>query len=530
MKLTKSQETALRLFTSGHSLFITGKGGTGKSHLTREIVEWCGRHGKSVLVCAPTGVAAANVGGATLHRAFGPRAGILHPGDRCHEAWRLGRLGRVDVVVIDEISMCRADLFAYVANTLLHLRRGRRQVVAVGDFYQLPPVLTAREREMYTTLWGETLFAFQTAEWDRLGLETVTLQEPMRQTDAAFTAALDNIREGRGEAGVFRACGTPFDPTAITLCGRNDEADRINREAMARLGGKKERLASIDTGRPQPADYPAERELTLCPGARVVMLTNDRKRRWANGTCGTVTAIGSDTISVLVDGNRTPSDVERHKWVIRDLCRDATAATGTEQLVLRERATIEQFPVRLAWAISMHKAQGQTYDRANIDLSSIFDYGQLYVALSRCRSLEGMHIKGEVTQSKAMAHPVVRSFMAGGRMPLWGEARLAFAEDDRYQSGWEDGREYSMLDMEERYQERLDSDPSVRRLSHALMRRRETAALPPEQRNPKGAGRRRGAPTRAIRVLESMADVLSALNDRAKADPEFIKRCEALLS
>lgn len=530
--LTPSQEIAFKNFKAGANLFLTGKGGSGKSFLVEHIKEWCSTKGYNVVTCAFMGIAALNVNGSTIHRLFKPGKGIIDKRTkRCMDRKVLDVLEKVDVFIIDEISTVRADLFSYVANTILDVWRNqganrRKQLIVVGDFYQLPPFVVPAEAEAYKAVWGDTLYAFETPQWQQLRLQTVELQESMRQTDKEYIKALDNIREGIPDLSVFMNTREP-DPTAVTLCGRNEEVRAINSRMLKRLAKSKRKYVSIDTGEPQANDYPTEHELELAIGARVIMITNDPDGRWVNGSMATVKELQEDSITVKIDSGST-AEVERNQWDIEEY--EIRKGRGDEEtkLVKYVRASIKQFPVKLAWAISIHKSQGQTYDKVNVNVSSIFQPGMLYVALSRCRSLDGMRIVGKLTDEKVMVDENVKRFMAAGHhAPILNGDMLPFEEDsyggadDRYQEGWDDGYEYGTNEVEGKYQEMIANDPSVKKLSAYTTREKEKAMLSPEERNPRGAGRKpknqeEKIETKAIRVPAAVADLLKQLGDLAK--------------
>lgn len=546
MKLTSSQQEVFRSFTAGANIFLTGKGGSGKSFLTRHIIEWCKEKKLSVMVCAPTGVAALNVGGSTIHRTFGVKVddmAVIKPNERCHDKKRLGTIGRADVIIIDEISMCRADLFAYVANTLLHVFRThkndgkRHQLLVVGDFFQLPPVLPPDQQQAYNTLWGNILYAFQTQEWTSIGLQTMMLQESMRQKDKDFVAALDNIRAGKPDFEIFKDVSREFDPNVLTICGTNRQAASINKgnlQDLIRRGAKEKKLLSVDTGYPKPGDYPTDKELHLCVGARVILLNNDADKRWVNGSFAVITSISDDCLSVKVDGKNDEYEVKRNKWTINEYGVEPGKRGEEPKLVQIERATIEQFPVKLAWAISIHKSQGASYDKVNVNIENIFTTGQLYVALSRCRSLKGLHLIGRLSDDKVKTDPAVSKFMEGVGVPSLTGPLFPFAinddespNEDRYQEGWDDGYDYRTKEVQEYYQELVDKDPTVKKLSPRVAREREKDLLPPSERNPKGAGRKPKAeserkPTKAIRVPLGIADRIKSIADLVKDNPGAI--------
>ena len=557
MGLTKSQKKAFQSITSGANLFLTGKGGTGKSFVIDQVKDWCTLNGLTYLVCAPTGIAALNVGGTTIHKAFKPGSiGILEPAKIPVDPQVRKRLEKVDVVIIDEISMCRADLFQYVAKVLFAAwkkkpQSKRKQLIVVGDFYQLSPVIGDGEAKAYKELYGDMVYAFQTPEWSMLGLETFELQESMRQEDRKFIAALDNIREGVADLSVFQA--SEPDPKAITICGKNAEADEINQWNLNLLiaNKRKKRNYRCDvSGHVTESDYRrVDQELSLAVGARVIMMTNDPDKKWVNGSFGTVTGLSDNTGSVQSDGGKV-AEVERYKWEFEE-SRIVTGKDGQKHLEKDVRATIRQFPMRLGWATTIHKSQGQTYTAVNVDIRSIFCKGQLYVALSRCRTLDGMHIIGEIDPEKVIVDDAVKQFMqkfhehhenpadlTGPRFPF--EEQAASSTDtDRYQDGWDDGYEVGYGDgdaaAQERYREMVAADPAVKMVSARVAREREKDMLPPEQRNPKGAGRPKKEksdlhPTKAIRVPESVADVLKQLGDLAKEQPELVlERCQAII-
>lgn len=545
MKLTASQEEVFRSFCAGANIFLTGKGGSGKSFLTRLIIDWCKERKKSVMICAPTGVAALNIGGSTIHRTFGIKVdemGVIKPGERCRDKKKLGTIGRADVIIIDEISMCRADVFAYVANTLLHVFRTHkndgkhRQLLVVGDFFQLPPVLKQSQQEAYNTLWGNILYAFQTNEWVSLNLQSMMLKESKRQSDKAFISALDNIREGKPDFEAFSDVRTDFNADFLTICGTNKQADSINKNNLTSLlkkGAKEKKLVSIDTGYPQPGDYPTEKELHLCVGAKVILLNNDPDKRWVNGSFATISGFTEDAIKVKLEGTKDEYEVKRNKWTICEYTVEPGNKGEEPKLVQIERATIEQYPVKLAWAISIHKSQGATYDQVNVDITNIFTTGQLYVALSRCRSLSGMRIIGKFTEEKAKVDSAVLKFMEGvGTAELTGPM-FPFAieekedpSEDRYQEGWDDGYDYRTKEVQEYYQELVDNDPSLKRLSPRVAREREKDLLPPEERNPKKAGRKPKPaaelkPTKAIRVPVALAETIKQIADLVKENPSM---------
>ena len=536
-KLTDSQKKAFDRFLKGENLYITGKGGAGKSFLTRYIIDYCESNSRSVIVCAHTGIAALNIDGNTIHRTFGVPTGIVERGKQCFQKKQLSVLRKSEIVIIDEISMCRIDVFEFVARTILSCKN-IKQLIVVGDFYQLPPVLTDDEMEVWRKNYGGTLFAFESELWCELNLQTVVLEGSMRQHDNALVACLDHIREGSPDFGIFkkrkvkdkeRAIG------AITICGTNKQATAINLahlEELRKNGSEiKEYKASV-SGDVRPSEYPTESMLTLCAGARVVMLNNDSDGRWVNGSLGDIKRVQENSIQLLIEGGALV-EVERHEWVFYDYTENKKG-----RIMKEERGSFFQYPMRLAWAITIHKSQGQTYDKVNIDVSKIFAEGQLYVALSRCRTLGGMHILGKLTEEKVMVSKTVKDFMSG----LQQKNDNTHSLSDRVASinAWDAneafkaGVEVGIAEERGRQHATLSDDPHYRRVSDRVAREREKARLSPEERNPRNAGRKpkpesEKKHSKAIRVPEDMADLLKALGDAARKNPELEKKCRLLL-
>lgn len=544
LKLNEEQKKVFYSFKKGSNIFLCGKGGSGKSFLTRYIIEFCKKINMSVLICAPTGIASLNIGGSTIHRVFKVPARIIEKDERCREKKNLEIIAKADVIIIDEISMCRIDVFEYVARTLLCFKQ-KKQLLLVGDFYQLPPVLPSQDGKAFSQIYGNKLFAFESALWKRLKLQTMELQTSMRQKDKAFVSALDNIRSGHPDFSIFQTVDKTADPTALTICGTNKEADEKNKEQMRNLvskGAKVYKFTASISGIVEPSEYPTDREMTLCVGARIVMLNNDPDGRWINGTFATVADGNNEILLVRIDGVEGEIVVlKRYKWTFLDYEVTKTKGGGTKLGVV-ERGTFEHFPVRLAWAITIHKSQGQTYDRVNVDISSIFAEGQLYVALSRCRTLAGMRIIGKLTDNKVKTSDAVLKFMSGNHRPERQGEILGFWEeegespsDERYQEGYDDGYQDGTNDTKAEYQKMIDADKSVKRLSAYTTRQRELAEIEdPDERNPKRAGRPKKpysekAQSKAIRVIGSIADKVKSINDFIREHPSEEDRVKLLL-
>ncbi|AWH93794.1 AAA family ATPase [Dietzia lutea] len=408
MVLTDEVDHALELLHGGHDLFLTGKAGTGKSTLIRRFLEETRR---PTLVAAPTGIAALNVGGYTIHRLFG-----LHPGftvDHVRSAsYRPGRfagaLAGVRTLIVDEASMIRADLFDMMAIALERfgpdptMPFGGVQLVLVGDLFQLPPVVTEAERPDFDAAYTTPYF-FSAERFDRDRFPTVDLTHVFRQSgDPELTAILNSIREGTLVGTALERLNSRTDPGFeppddapwLTLTTTNRMAAAHNRRRLDRLPGAELTMEAAITGDLTGFEPPTEARLVFKVGAQVMMLTNDPADRWVNGSIGRVLDASpgrregrGETGPVVVVGfpGGEVAEVAPHTW-------DVTRPYGSDGTVRHEAVgSFSQFPFTLAWAITIHKSQGQTLDRLIVDLGGgTFAPGQLYVALSRSRSLDGL--------------------------------------------------------------------------------------------------------------------------------------------
>ncbi len=443
--LSAEQEALFRLIedTNEH-VFVTGRAGTGKSTLLQHLA-WNTK--KQIAVCAPTGVAALNVEGQTIHSLFRLPIGLIGPSDEKQSDATRKILNAIETLVIDEISMVNADLMDAIDRSL-RLARGRRgepfggvQIVMFGDPYQLAPVPPRGEELRYVQDHYRSFWFFDAHVWageepaadgliglGRHGAELHMreLVEIHRQSDADFKAMLNAVRHGHVTADIaqiFNDMGARKPPEGdddepiITLATRNDIVNSINRRHLIDLKGREQTaMAEIsgDFGRGDAA-YPADSELKLKVGAQVMFLRNDRGSfpdppRWVNGTIGRVVRIAGGTVRVEVDGENV--EVEPAVWEKYRYAYDPGSKALTREIV----AEFTQFPLRLAWAVTIHKSQGKTYDRAIIDLGSgAFAPGQTYVALSRLTSLDGLYLSRPLRPSDIRVDPDVRRFLSGVR-------------------------------------------------------------------------------------------------------------------
>lgn len=405
IELTTSQDKAIKLLDAGYNVFLTGKAGTGKSFLVDYFVA---KHPeKNIVKCAPTGVAALNIDGATIHRTFGVPVRLLGHNDVCSSKDKLDVLKKADVILIDEISMCRIDVFEYVIRSLNRVGIRNKQLILVGDFYQLPPVLTPADTLAFNQLYGDRLYAFESDLWYSSNLLTLELTEVKRQNEKRFLDSLSHIREGIPDFSIFQNANRA-DDNAVSLCPTKAKAKEINDDHLRQLPNHKHYMASI-MGSVLESDMVADKELVLAEDARIIMLVNDTGGRWVNGSMGTVTELSDNHITVQID-NGEECRVDPYTWSIKEYVLEEDEETREKRVVEKEIGSFTQFPLKLAWAITIHKSQGQTYDKVNI-YNGFFANGQMYVALSRCKTLNGIHTMGSLMPSQLMCSTAVRNFM-----------------------------------------------------------------------------------------------------------------------
>jgi hypothetical protein len=406
--LTEEFRTALDLLAGGRHVFLTGKAGTGKSTLIRRFMADTDRN---VVVVAPTGIAALNVDGYTIHRMFGFRSTTTIDEIR-HGQYRPGRftktLASLQTLIVDEASMVRADVFDMVAAALERFGPapgtpfGGVQIVLVGDLYQLPPVVREDEARFFSTTY-ETPYFFSAHAFRRDDFPTVSLTTVFRQLgDDRMTAILNEIREGvllghaqeQLNARADKDFVPPDDEFWLTLAPTNRLVTARNRQQLERLTGDELVHHATASGDLELFDPPVEETLRFKVGAQVMMLTNDQGNRWVNGTVGRVVGVGYNRYGAVVDvefPDGTTADVSPFTW---EVTRPVTSGSSLGREVV---GAYTQLPFKLAWAITIHKSQGQTLDRVVVDLTGgMFSTGQLYVALSRCTSLAGLVLKRPV--------------------------------------------------------------------------------------------------------------------------------------
>lgn len=397
--LREQQKKALKAMESGKNVFLSGEAGTGKSFVLRQFVEQ--HKSKEMIICAPTGIAALNIGGVTLHRAFGAPVRPIHYTE-------LGKysdvIAEAEMIIIDEISMCRADLFEFVAKSILEAERisgKHKQVIVVGDFFQLPPVFPEKDKKLLPELSGSG-FAFTAPSWHVFNFETIVLNDIVRQSDIDFVQALNSVRCGDKTSIKWINTHTSVNENldAIYVCGKNKQAKEINLRKIRGLEGKEYIYRATIDGDVLDSDKPTEDELHLKVGAKVMTLTNTKE--YQNGSICTIKKCYSDHIIVLLeDGQET--EIDFFTWEIVEY-------KHTKQEIVKDViGKFSQLPVKLAYAVTIHKSQGQTYDAINL-YPGCFAAGQLYVGLSRCKSLNQLHLMQPISNNDLIVAPEVISF------------------------------------------------------------------------------------------------------------------------
>jgi ATP-dependent DNA helicase PIF1 len=402
--------------TTRDHIFVTGRAGTGKSTLL-EYLSW--NTSKQLVICAPTGVAALNVGGQTIHSLFRLPIGVIadHEIDQSNELRKL--LNTIDTLVVDEVSMVNADLLDAMDRALRQARQkpheafGGVQVVLFGDPYQLAPVPGDPEERAYFADRYTSMWFFDARVWQEADLTIYELDTIHRQHELEFKQLLTAVRHGEVTPEMGRRLnevgGRPApEEGAITLATTNATVTRINGTELARLPGRALTAMAEVNGEFGGRAFPADERLELKVGAQVMFLRNDTggDGRWVNGTVGEVVKI-ADTVTVEVDGTDhevLPSTWERYRY---------SYSAATKELRKDVVAEFIQFPLRLAWAVTIHKSQGKSYDQAVVDLGPrSFAPGQTYVALSRITALEGLYLTRPLRPSDVIVDDAVRRFMS----------------------------------------------------------------------------------------------------------------------
>lgn len=454
MGLTKDQQNAFESMDSGANVFLTGKAGTGKSYLLEHFIKEKEKEGKAILVTASTGIAAININGATVHRTF--KVPLDLPSiARGPSIKRKDSLLKVsDIVIIDEVSMLRLDIFEYIMKMIYHSNEDI-QVILTGDFLQLDPVLTSNDKPVYQKIYGHlNTFCFQSSLWTKRDFQTIELTEVIRQDNNSVL--VENLNKARvGDLSCIKYFNQFVnneieEEEAISICGTNKKAFEINKQKTEQLDTPYKVKEADIKGEVQTSDMPTDEKLYLKEGCRVMTLINDEEEGYYNGSLGTIDHIGYDVVGIDLD-NGNHVDVERHtydikKYVTKEETYYIDESTNKEvskeiaekyknkdsdffesllndsddkkkkikekkrkAIKLKKIGSFTQFPIKVAFAITIHKSQGQTFENLKIYPQS-WSYGQLYVALSRCKNEKGLSLASPIMPNFLKANPSVVDF------------------------------------------------------------------------------------------------------------------------
>lgn len=435
------------------NIFLTGRAGTGKTTFLRNLSKLTQ---KRYVVLAPTGVAAINAGGQTIHSFFQLPFGPVVPGtvlkrkekDRKESFALQLRKSKIDIIrsldliVIDEISMVRADLLDAVDEVLQHYRKNNKpfgglQMLMIGDLLQLPPVVKNEEWDLLRDHY-ENLFFYSSKALIRSNFVTITLETVFRQTDERFVALLNAVRSGQPDAKVLEELNKRYCPDTgpyetqgyITLTTHNRMADDINQNRLALIKQPVYKAKAVIRGDFPEHIYPTHETLELKTGAQVMFVKNDPgpEKRYYNGLIGTIVDIDEEnnTADVACEGLEEPITVGPIEWqnTVYELDNE------TKDIIEKVNGTFAQLPLRLAWAVTIHKSQGLTFDKVIIDAAAAFAHGQVYVALSRCRTLEGLVFKSRIPMNAVKSHQGLTSWLDGQKATQPDEQQLSTHSTD----------------------------------------------------------------------------------------------------
>ena len=397
------------------NLFITGRAGTGKSTLL-SLLKRTTR--KNAVVLAPTGIAALNVGGQTIHSFFKFPPKMIDPREltkrKNHRFYK-----KLKLLIIDEISMVRADMIdcidIFLRNNIENSRPfGGVQVVVFGDLFQLPPVVASQfERQFLKERYGSPYFFAASVFQNEIELTMIELVTVYRQTERRFINLLDNIRTRSFDYEDLEEINQRFegeideDEYSITLCATNAKVNAINNERLKQIAAPTYEFLAKVSGQFATSIFPSDQYLWLKEGAQVMFVKNDPEGNYVNGSLGRISQISNDKIIVetKIRGEDKVLDLDRVEW---EVLKYEVDPKEPERFKTSVSGTFTQYPIKLAWAITIHKSQGKTFDNIIIDLGKgAFDFGQTYVALSRCRTLGGISLNKMITGRDIIVDPII---------------------------------------------------------------------------------------------------------------------------
>ncbi len=409
-----------QLENQSEHFFVTGKAGTGKSTLLQLFRKTTS---KKVVVLSPTGISALNVNGQTIHSFFQFPPKLMHPGEIFINK-RLSRLmTSLDAIIIDEVSMVRADVMDAIDFSLrLHRKSvdafGGVQMIFFGDLFQLPPVVSSQEeREYFRTVYESQYFFNAHVFKGKAPLQMIELTQVFRQSERHFIRLLDSIRTMTFEYEELEELNERYVPDAeieepyLTLCSTNASANQINKEKLALLNTPSFFYHGEVKGNFNPNVFPTDYKLELRLEGQVMMIRNDTEKRFVNGSLGKIIALDEEKITVRLTSDSGTTEefvLPKMTWEVTKYTIDTSSANPIKSEVI---GSFTQYPVKLAWAVTIHKSQGKTYDRVAIDLGrGAFEHGQTYVALSRCRTLNGVFLLKPLTPRDIMVDERVVEF------------------------------------------------------------------------------------------------------------------------
>jgi len=407
---------------SNQSIFVTGRAGTGKSTLLslfKNVTK------KKYVVLAPTGIAALNVQGQTIHSFFGFPPRIV-PSQELKKRKNHKLYKNIEVMIIDEISMVRVDMMDAIDLFLRNNREidepfGGLQVIFFGDLFQLPPVVSSIEEKMFLESLYASFYFFDSNVLKTFDYQLIELNKVYRQDERHFIRLLDAIRLNRMDEDDLQDINEVYHPNFepedfyITLSPRNSLVDQLNQISLSKLDGELYTFNASIFGQFNPSHYPTDVRIQLKIGAQVMMIKNDPEKKYVNGTLGIIKAIKEEVITVEVEmfGAKNEIDVAKSVW---ESVQYKIDEENPKKITADIIGSFTQFPIKLAWAITIHKSQGKTFEKVIIDLGKgSFEHGQTYVALSRCKTLNGIVLKQPIRPADIIVDEVIVSYLLNKR-------------------------------------------------------------------------------------------------------------------